>query len=378
MFAGGLVGPIFAPFVRREFTAPVILVGFAVSGYFVVRMLAEFPIGTLSDRIGPRTPLLVGRLFGIVGAIVCYQTGDIWMLIIARAVWGVGDASFFCIGMTYVSSLFPSEKRGRALGLFQAVEMTGSFLGQTAGGFLAGAYGLRSNFLASVVIGVAALAVVLLVKGNDHAGSAGSLRSILPSRVVLKSILGRTILAACLINLVCMAMNSGLMGTLFPLYATEQLGLSLGVYGLLISSSTIGNISGNLIGGIASDRFGRRKVLSAGFVVGVLSLVGLSFTSNWIALLGFMFTNGFFWGIVYGVTPAFIADSASPERRGMAIGTFRTFFDFGGVVGPLVYSGVFSIFGGAFGYQVVFYFGAASLLLNLLLASRLEEKKNLG
>ena len=161
----------------------------------------------------------------IVGAIVCYQTGDIWMLIIARAVWGVGDASFFCIGMTYVSSLFPSEKRGRALGLFQAVEMTGSFLGQTAGGFLAGAYGLRSNFLASVVIGVAALAVVLLVKGNDYAGSAGSLRSILPSRAVLKSILGRTILAACLINLVCMAMNSGLMGTLFPLYATEQLGL---------------------------------------------------------------------------------------------------------------------------------------------------------
>ena len=36
-------GADFAPFVRREFTAPVILVGFAVSGYFVVRMLAEVP-----------------------------------------------------------------------------------------------------------------------------------------------------------------------------------------------------------------------------------------------------------------------------------------------------------------------------------------------
>ncbi|MCX6642088.1 MAG: MFS transporter, partial [Candidatus Bathyarchaeota archaeon] len=180
MFSGGLVGPIFAPFVRREFTAPIFLVGLAVSGYFVVRMLTEFPIGSMSDKVGPRWPLIVGRLFGIVGAAICWQTKDIWTLILARAIWGVGDASFFCIGMTYVSSLFPAGKRGRALGIFQAVELTGSFIGQTAGGFLADQYGLRFNFFLSIILGFVAFGVVLLLKGNGVSGKFQGLRSLLP------------------------------------------------------------------------------------------------------------------------------------------------------------------------------------------------------
>ncbi|MBT5642123.1 MFS transporter, partial [Candidatus Bathyarchaeota archaeon] len=67
MFAGGFIWPIFAPFVRTEFTASLQLVGFAVSGYFLLRMFTEFPIGVLSDRMGPRLPLIVGRVFAVIG-----------------------------------------------------------------------------------------------------------------------------------------------------------------------------------------------------------------------------------------------------------------------------------------------------------------------
>ncbi|MFA5869628.1 MAG: MFS transporter, partial [Candidatus Bathyarchaeia archaeon] len=268
MFAGGLIQPIFAPFVRREFTAPIFLVGLAVSGYFVVRMLAEFPIGVLSDRIAIRRLLIVGRFFGIFGALVSYLTNDIWVLIVARALWGVGDASFFCIGMTYVASLFPNKTRGRYLGIFQAVELTGSFVGQTAAGFLASSIGIRSNFLISAAVGIAALGVVLLVRGSGQVLKPGSLSSALPSRAVLKELLNRTLVACCLINFVCMMINNGLMGTLLPLYATEQLGFGLAGYGLLVSLSTAGSISGNLFGGALSDRLGRRGMLATGFVVG--------------------------------------------------------------------------------------------------------------
>ena len=140
MFAGGFVWPIFAPYIRSEFTAPLQLVGLAVSGYFLLRMFSEFPIGVLSDRIGPKMPLIVGRVLAVLGAFICYKTTNIWMLIFARIIWGMGDASFFCIGMSYVSKLFTSERRGRALGVFQAVEMIGSFLGQTIGGYVTAGY----------------------------------------------------------------------------------------------------------------------------------------------------------------------------------------------------------------------------------------------
>lgn len=374
MFAGGLIQPIFAPFVRREFTAPIFLVGLAVSGYFVVRMLAEFPIGVLSDRIAIRRLLIVGRFFGIFGALVSYLTNDIWVLIVARALWGVGDASFFCIGMTYVASLFPNKTRGRYLGIFQAVELTGSFVGQTAAGFLASSIGIRSNFLISAAVGIAALGVVLLVRGSGQVLKPGSLSSALPSRAVLKELLNRTLVACCLINFVCMMINNGLMGTLLPLYATEQLGFGLAGYGLLVSLSTAGSISGNLFGGALSDRLGRRGMLAAGFVVGAASLVGLSLTQSFEWMLPLMFANGLFWGIVYGVTPAFIADSVPAESRGMAIGTYRTFFDFGGVVGPIVYSSILTVAGVPFGYTAAFYVGAGMLVLNLLLVLQLRER----
>ncbi len=374
MFAGGLIQPIFAPFVRKEFTAPIFLVGLAVSGYFVVRMLAEFPIGVLSDRIALRKLLIAGRFFGIFGALASYLTNDISVLIVARALWGVGDASFFCIGMTYVASLFPNKTRGRYLGIFQAVELTGSFVGQTAAGFLASSIGIRSNFLISAAVGIAALGVVLLVRGSGQVLKPGSLSSALPSRAVFRGLLNRTLVACCLINFLCMLINNGLMGTLLPLYATEQLAFSLAGYGLLVSLSTAGSITGNLLGGALSDRLGRRRMLAAGFVVGALSLVGLSLTQAFEAMLPLMFANGFFWGIVYGVTPAFIADSVPAESRGMAIGTYRTFFDFGGVVGPIVYSSILTFAGVPFGYTAAFYVGAGMLVLNLLLVLQLRER----
>ena len=381
MFAGGIVQPVFAQFVSWEFSAPIFLVGLAVSGYFVVRMLAEFPIGVLSDKISLRKLLIAGRFFGIAGALACYFTNDIWVLIVARALWGLGDASFFCIGMTYVGSLFPNTTRGRYLGVFQAVELTGSFLGQTAGGFLASAIGIRPDFLVSTAVGFAALGVVLFIRGSGQHPKLGRLSSLLPSRAVFRRLLNRTLVACCLINFVCMTMNNGLMGTLMPLYATGQLAFSLAGYGVLVSLSTIGNVFGSFFGGTLSDKFGRRRVLAGGFVIGALSLIGLALTTSFDAMLPLMFVNGLFWGIVYGVTPAFIADSVPGEYRGMAIGTYRTFFDFGGVAGPIIYSSLLTFVRPPFGYVLAFFFGAATLILNLLLVLQLKENlkpQNIG
>ena len=58
----------------------------------------------------------------------------------------------------------------------------------------------------------------------------------------------------------------------------------------------------------------------------------------------------------------------------MAIGTYRTFFDFGGVVGPIFFSRVLTLVGIPFGYVAAFYVGAGMLVLNLLLVLQLKER----
>jgi MFS family permease len=374
MLSGGFVWPIFAPFVKKQFTAPIRLVGLAVSGYFLLRMFSEFPIGVISDRIGPKLPLVAGRVLAIIGAFVCYQTKSIWPLILARIIWGMGDASFFCIGMSYVSKLFSSDRRGRALGFFQAVELVGSFIGQTLGGFVAANYGPRMNFLICTALGVVALIMVAFIKGiGEDFIPEDSIPSLIPTKDEMLLILNQTVIAAYIINLGCMVINNGLMGTVLPIYATEELLIPLDRYALLVSGSTIGSVVGNLIGGFFSDKIGRRKMLSTGLVIGLVSIVGLSIFSGFYPLLLVLFLKGVFWGIVYGVIPAFIADAVPDYVRGKAIGTFRTFMDMGGLMGPIIMSTIVELSGVPQGYIYSFYFGAALVAGMILLVLRLQE-----
>ena len=377
MFAGGFVWPIFAAYVRTEFTAPLQLVGLAVSGYFLLRMFTEFPIGVIGDKIGPKLPLIAGRVLAVIGAFICYKTTSIWMLIFARIIWGMGDASFFCIGMTYVSKLFTSEKRGRALGVFQAVEMIGSFLGQTIGGYVAGQYGTRANFLATTLMAIVALASVTLIKGEGSTETSLKGVSLLPSREDLMKVVNRTVIVACIINLVCMMNNNGIRGTLLPIYVTEVIGIELTRYAFLVSGSTVGSVSGNLIGGYLSDRIGRKKVLLAGLGLGAISLSGISIFTGFYPLLVMMFLNGVFWGIVYGVVPAYIADAVPDEVRGIGIGTFRTFMDLGGLIGPVVMTSIAEFVGGTQGYIYTFYFGIVMILGLIIITTTLKNTATL-
>jgi len=374
MLSGGFVNPILAPFVRNEFTASLQLVGLAVSGYFFLRMLSEFPIGVLSDRIEPKIPLMVGRGLVVVSAYICYRTESIWLFILARLLWGMGDASFFCIGISYVSRLFTSERRGRAMGFFQAVEMVGNLVGQTLGGTVAAAYGLRTNFLVCTGLGVTALLIVTMIKGmEEEAGAGGPAPSLIPTRQEMITVLNVTVIGACIINLGCMIINTGLLGTILPIYATEELGLPLNIYALLVAGSTVGSVAGNLLGGFLSDRIGRRRVLAAGLVVGVVSLFGLTRFTGFYPLLGVMFMRGIFWGVIYGVIPAFIADAVPDMVRGKAIGTFRTFMDMGGLLGPMIMSTFVEVVEPPQGYIQSFYLGIGITAACLALVLRLRE-----
>jgi MFS family permease len=376
MLAGGFVWPIFAPYVREEFTATIQLVGLAVSGYFLLRMFSEFPIGVLSDRVGPKTPLIAGRVFALVGSFICYQTGNIWALIFARVLWGVGDASFFCIGMSYVSRLFTSEQRGRALGFFQAVELLGSFIGQTAGGFVAANYGPRMNFLVCVGLSLVTLAMVTAIKGSQGVSVRPNAKpSLIPTAGELRKVLSQTVIAACVINLGCMIINNGLLGTVLPIYATEELMIPIASYALLVSGSTVGSVAGNLVGGFLSDKMGRRRILAAGLVIGAVSVFGLSLFTSFTPLMVVMFLKGVFWGIVYSVIPAFIADAVPDQVRGTGIGTYRTFMDMGGLVGPIIMSNLVNYLGYPQGYLYSFYVGSAILLGCLALIVGLKERR---
>lgn len=116
MFSFGTSYPLIATYVKQEFTAPILLVGFAVSGYFLLRAFSELPFGVLADRIGLRKPLIFGRILTIVAPLICWATKEIYHLVLARAFWGVGDAAFFAFQLSMWQTFFLSVNEEKPLG----------------------------------------------------------------------------------------------------------------------------------------------------------------------------------------------------------------------------------------------------------------------
>jgi MFS family permease len=200
-----------------------------------------------------------------------------------------------------------------------------------------------------------------------------NVNTFLPSRNDFLVILNWTVIAACFINLIGMMINTGLLGTIFPIYATEILLISLISYGFLVSGSTVGSIAGNLLGGFLSDRIGRKKVLIFGFVIGAFALFNLGIFTGFYSLLILMLLKGIFWGILYGVTPAYIADAVPDSVRGKAIGTYRTFMDLGGLVGPILMTTIVDFVGVPRGYNLAFAFSAGLIIISFALIFKLRD-----
>jgi MFS family permease len=336
-------------------------------------MFSELPIGVLSDRKGPRILLIIGRVMAIIGAFLCYVATEVWQVVLARALWGVGDAAFFCIGMVYVANLFPAEKRGRALGTFQAVEMIGLFLGQSIAGFISSGFGIRSNFLVCAALGMVALLIVTRIRG-ESSKDYDIETSKNNSRRSISTVLSRIVVSASLINFFMMVLNGGISETILPIYVTEDLNIPLTQYGFLLSVSTVGSVLGNFVGGILSDKVGRKKVLVLGFIIGSLSVFFLSLSNTFQIFVPVMLMLGFFGGSIYGITPALIADSVPESARGMSIGVFRTFFDLGGLTGPIIMASIVDYVGRPQGYITSFYVGSGLALLGLLIVWQIKEK----
>jgi EmrB/QacA subfamily drug resistance transporter len=95
------------------------------------------------------------------------------MLICFRIFQGIGAAMIFGTGVALLTSVFPPEERGRALGINVAAVYLGLSIGPFLGGFLTLHFGWRSIFLVNVPLGLTLVALVSLKLKGEWAESKG-------------------------------------------------------------------------------------------------------------------------------------------------------------------------------------------------------------
>jgi MFS transporter, Spinster family, sphingosine-1-phosphate transporter len=270
---------------------PVILTSLALSDaaggllqsvFIVVYALACPFVGWLGDRQSRTRLAGAGVLVWSVATVASGLAPTYAALLAARAVVGIGEASYAVVTPSLLSDYYPAERRARVLGVFYAAIPVGTALGYIVGGLIGGAVGWRAAFLVAGAPG-GALALLLLLLADPPRGRLDGAvdRPETPIGVgpSIRTLLARPSYVANTVAQVLYTFAMGGLATWMPTYFVRERGLALGQasswFGLLL---VVAGLLGTLLGGRLSHAVGRRWP-AAEFLVGGWSLtLSLPFT----------------------------------------------------------------------------------------------------
>ena len=338
-FGGGVVFPIL-PNLGEIIGISPFVVGAILSANRVSRILANGPAGSLVDRIGTRTPFVLGlgveavAVFGYVIALRAPAPAA-WF-IVARLLWGLGSAAVFATAYTIAADVSSADSRGANMGVVRGGITLGFPAGLVLGGVVSDVYSVTAAFV--VAAGFAVLASVLAYWLIPETHVSGHRTSIQPWEL-------DTAIPSLTVGLVNFGLLFAYIGALFStlvlfVEARDTLVLGYGPQGSSGVFMAITVLSASvfmLSSGVYSDRKGRRiPILLAFIVVSVGGYLLLASAGSLVTLVAACVMIGSGFGGTSGPLMALLADLTPNDRMGRATGTNNVLGDLGGALGPMV------------------------------------------
>ena len=132
----------------------------AFTAYLLTSTISGPLYGKLSDLFGRRPIFLFGIGIFMVGSLLAGLTQEMWQLVAARGVQGLGAGALFPIALAVIADLFAPSERGRYQGLFGAVFGLSVLVGPAIGGMITDTIGWPFVFFFNLPVGAVVFALV--------------------------------------------------------------------------------------------------------------------------------------------------------------------------------------------------------------------------
>jgi len=142
----------------------------AFTAYLLTSTISGPLYGKLSDLFGRRPIFLFGIGIFMVGSLLAGLSQEMWHLIGARGIQGLGAGALFPIALAVIGDLFSPSERGRYQGLFGAVFGLSVLIGPAIGGLLTDTVGWPFVFFFNLPIGAVVFYVVWRNLPSYHLG----------------------------------------------------------------------------------------------------------------------------------------------------------------------------------------------------------------
>ncbi len=315
------------PQLQTAFSLSDTRLGLLGSAFMIMYLLAAPVFAPLGDRWRRGRLVALGVALWSAATVGTGLARSYGQLFAARALVGIGEASFGTVGPTLIADAFPPERRGMMLSLFYMAIPVGSTIGYLIGGLVGEAWGWRAAFY---VAGPPGLLLAAAAWGlREPARPAWSRPPAPPprTRAAFRTLLHNR---SYLLNTAAMTAMTFALGGLaawLPTYFIRVHGFSLGTANLAIGAITVvAGLGGTLLGGWWGDRL-LRRTRKAYFLVsgwGLLisapaAVLAIAATDPWLAF-GAIFVAEVLVFLNTGPLNALIVAVTPPGIRARAFG----------------------------------------------------------
>jgi EmrB/QacA subfamily drug resistance transporter len=161
------------PSVGREFGVDAVVLGWVATSFILAAAIFLLPFGRLADIHGRKRVFAWGVALFTLASLLCGLAPSVGLLILFRALQGVGSTMMFGTGTAILTSVYPPGERGWVLGVNVAAVYLGLSLGPPLGGQLTWHLGWRSIFLVCVPAGLVVLGLIRWRLTGEWAGARG-------------------------------------------------------------------------------------------------------------------------------------------------------------------------------------------------------------
>ena len=130
-----------------------------LTSYLIAGAVMTPIAGKLSDIYGRKKILLIIMVIYAIGVSMAGFASDIYFMIFARAIQGVG-MSMFPIAFGMIRDQFPREKISIGQGVITSMFASGAVIGLTVGGIIVQDYGWQNTFFTIIPIAIALLLII--------------------------------------------------------------------------------------------------------------------------------------------------------------------------------------------------------------------------
>ncbi len=384
------------PTLMQEFSIPIDLLTWVVTGYMLPYAVLMPMFGQLGDLYGRRKIFIIGILIFLSGSLLASISGSFAVLLIARVVQAVGASAILPNGMALVTAVYPPDQRGRVLGIWGGVAALGAVAGPTVGGYLVQYASWRAIFYVNIPLALIGLAlcitVIREVRGSsqtrsfDVGGAITLAVSIFSLMLAVTQIERYGFLSLPVLGLVALflvfyilftkvenrakspmvdfslfrnrtfvAATAGGFIQMFSIYAVvlpipifmqKVQGFGTAETGLFLVASSLSQTLVSPIGGWIVDRYAKRIPAVAGMIfctLSFLSLSRLSLGSSGISIVIRLVMAGTGIGLMTSALTGGVIEASPPQKVGVSSGLYNMVRFIGSVFSATILGSVLQI-----------------------------------